>query len=333
MRSRIDVKKILYALPHSRTLRELARNAGVSHTAVRRLLKELSTQGRFRVVTDDGFWGLTRVIAFDEEGRIPRQVPFGTTGLRTIVSEQGSGTLVMSYIPKRLVDKYMETLREEVDVSEWFSSKEYIAWLPNPELEAVTPKDFEKLVDRSAEYVPPKTRAKPLNMPDEYDLILIWGKLVYGPFARPSDIFSKIEGVEMPSKQVLSYHYRVHIEPGWRYTTYFEIANVEEIPFVFYYLRGSEAERVARALALLPGHGMSFIGEHSALYIGQPLCGYHPLFLDIPQNYDVVAPYGVAYMKLDLYTSVPRLWKLLDREKKEWRWLGEKIPITLHEKT
>ncbi|MGC9146823.1 MAG: hypothetical protein ACP5GL_03225 [Infirmifilum sp.] len=333
MRSRIDVKKLLYALPHSRTLRELARNAGVSHTAVRRLLKELSTQGRFRVITDDSFWGLTRVIVLDQEGRVPRHVPPGTTGLRTLISEQGSGTLIMSYIPKRLVDKYMETLREEVDVSEWFTSKEYIAWLPNPELEAVTPKDFEKLVDRSAEYVPPRTRAKPLSMPDEYDLILLWGKLLYGPFTRPSDIFSKIRGVESPSKQVLSYHYRAHFQPGWRYTTYFKLESTMEAPFIVYYLKGIESERVAKALALLPGHGMSFIGENHAIYMGQPLCGYHPLFLEIPQTYNVEAPYGISYMKLDLYTDVPRLWEMLDRDKKEWKWPEHKIPIKLQEKT
>jgi len=38
---RVDVKRLLYALPQSRTLRELARNAKVSHTAVRRVVKEL----------------------------------------------------------------------------------------------------------------------------------------------------------------------------------------------------------------------------------------------------------------------------------------------------
>jgi hypothetical protein len=100
-----------------------------------------------------------------------------------------------------------------------------------------------------------------------------------------------------------------------------------------YYLKGSDAERVARALALLPLLGMSFIGEKQALYMGQPLCGYHSLFLEIPQTYNVEAPYGVSYMKLDFYTDVPRLWEMLDRDKKEWKWPEHKIPIRLQEKT
>jgi len=324
---RIDVKRLLYALPHSRTLRELARNAKVSHTAVRRVVKELSKEGEFRVVTDDNFYNLTRIVAFVDT--VPERLPFGTTGVRLFNSLEGKKVLVMAYIPRPLAEDYIKSLSEEAHVLDWFASTDYVAWLPHPELESVTPRDFDSLVDRAHELIPLRTNLRPLATMDQIDLVLLWGKLLLGPFARPTEIFNRLlaegERVEAPSKQVLSYHYRVHIQPGWRYNTYFKYTSQEELPFTAYYMKGKEAEKVARALALLPTHGLAIIGQGRALYLGQPLCAYHPLLVEIPQTY-VVEPLTM-YMKLDLYTDVPRLWKLLDPETKRWRWVEEKIPV------
>jgi len=36
-------------------------------------------------------------------------------------------------------------------------------------------------------------------------------------------------------------------------------------------------------------------------------------------------------MKLDLYTRMPRLWKLLDPETKRWRWVEEKVELKLQQ--
>ncbi|QOJ78828.1 hypothetical protein IG193_08795 [Infirmifilum lucidum] len=323
---RVDVERLLYALPYSRTLRELARNSKVSHTAARRIVRELSTEGAFRFVPDDSFYGLTRLVAFVD--RVPRRLPFTTTGVRSLVSQEGMHTLVMAYLPEALAGKYVESLSEEAGVLEWFVTRDYVAWLPRPELRGVSPGEFDGLVDRAPEYIPPRTNLRPLAVPDQIDLVLLWGKLLMGPFARPTEIYSRAsreEGLPAVSKQVLSYHYRAHVQPGWRYSTYFKYISSEELPFVAYYVRGREAERVARALALLPNLGMSLIGDGRALYMGQLQCRYHTLFAEIPQSYGVEAT--LMFMKLDLRLDVPRLWRLLDAEHRKWRWVEEKVEV------
>jgi len=329
-------KALLLALPRARSLRELARLSRLSLSTVERLVDKMKQDGNFKLVPDDDFFGLARVVAFAPGDAEVKKVPIGTNYVRCFRTYSGPVKVIGAYVPRALAPNYIADLKKHVEIAGHFTSTEYAAWIPTAETLAEEV-DITKLSERVlVAGEGRKDEASRGRVPDDVDLKLLVGKLVYGPFIRAAEILIKLSRrvkIKLLPKQTLSYHYRNHLLPGWRATTYHEYKDEKQVPFVGLYLKGKEAGKVAKILAMLPYSGVAAIAENKAFYMGQLKCSLYPQVAELVAVHNAKAPFGLMYMKLELVSWIPPLWVFVKKEGKKWRWRWHRKSLLVKQRT
>jgi len=328
-------KALLLALPRARSLRELARLSRLSLSTVERLVDKMKRDGKFKFVPDDDFFGLARVVAFAPGDAEIKKVPIGTNYVRCFRTYSGTVKVIGAYVPRALAPNYIADLKKHVEIAEHFTSTEYASWIPTAETLAEEV-DITKLSEKASLGKAQKDGAIYGRVPDDVDMKLLVGKFVYGPFARPAEILIKLSRhvkIKLLPKQTLSYHYRNHLLPGWRATTYHEYKDEKQVPFVGLYLKGPEAGKVAKVLAMLPYSGVAAISENEAFYMGQLKCGVHPQVAELVTVHDAEAPFGLMFMKFELVSWIPPLWVFVKKEGKAWSWRWPRRLLLVKQRT
>lgn len=327
---RVDESRVLYALPRARGLRDISRRVGVAHSTVRRVLQSFSRRGELFAVFDYAYFGLTTVVYVSEGGSTPGSLPYGSHTVVELASLRGKHTAVLGLVPRPLARLYAEAAREAVGEGRFIEASEELHWLPIEELARAGAHAAAKLPERLGEVLGWVKRPAPLGMPDHVDLVLLTGKMLYGPFARAYSIAEKLAPLaRMPplSHQSTSYHFRRHVRPGWLYTTVRLRREPREAPLVALELRGVDAARVAKALALLPFWGSAYAGEREALYLGQVSCDLLPTVYELLQTHRVDAPEGLMLATREVKLGVPLFWRFLDEDGSRWRWVEERVRV------
>ncbi|PLJ77431.1 hypothetical protein [Infirmifilum sp. SLHALR2] len=221
----VDEMRLLYSLPFARSLRELARLAGVSPNTAVKFYNEWSLRGRFVMVPDDAYFGFARVVYIAEKTTWPGSLPYGSLEVMTLSSPRGEHTLVHGLVPRVLVDDYVRDLAATLGEGSALAAQEVQHWIPISKLQGLRPVDAERLPKLVDSLLPALKRAEPLDMPDVWDLVYLTGKMMLGPFARPSDLLRRLQPLfwlPIPAQTTRSYHYKLHFLPGWLYTTFRE---------------------------------------------------------------------------------------------------------------
>jgi hypothetical protein len=112
---------------------------------------------------------------------------------------------------------------------------------------------------------------------DDVDVLLIGLKMRW-PFTslreaeRESEKYLKVR----ITHQVLSWHFREHVQKIWAGNRVRLYADAQQFPYRFFYLEGKAAPGVARALVQLPWFHTAYIDIGKAVVSGQPPCASMP---------------------------------------------------------
>ncbi len=330
---RVDEDRVLYSILKARSLRELGRLSGVSHSTAKRIIEGFTRKGGLLPVFDDEYFGLARVVYVSQAKRLPSYLPYGSMLVERLESHRGGYVVVVGYIPRDLVSKYLEDLKGKLGEGEVYYGREVAYWVPVEALRHLLPSRLIQLPELVEEILPRFEKPKPLRMPDQIDLELLTGKLIYGPFVRAWEIMKRLEsmlGHPIPSYQTISYHYRLHLAPGWLYTTFYEVKDASKAPRVTLMFKGREASKVAKALALLPVSGTSYIDGRRAIYMGQLDPAYLPEIYGLFHAYRVELLEGLFFVKEHFKLEQPLLWRFLNENNSGWVWVEERVRIPSH---
>jgi len=333
------VQKILLHIPHARNLRELAKITKMPPTTVQNIVNKLKSIGRLKFIPDYSYFGLINVATIVQT-KYPidySSLPFGTTALREFKGIGLKISVIYGLVPNKLKQTYIEKLTNTVDgdIIDIVESKEFMSWKPEEDfIVFLNNKGIVPVIDKlhsileQSKFSP---KYKENNwVPDEIDLKILAGKIVWGPYKRPSIILRSINNSEdkpVPPKQTISYHYKNHVLKGWKYNTFHYYLPVRKVPFIALYLRGREAPALARALLALPGSMFAYLDENKAYILAQYPCNLlHDVF-SLTSVADVEAPLGILMMKLDFKAKLPKLWWFLNKvgRRYEWRWPVETL--------
>lgn len=325
--------RLLLALRRAGSVRELARLGGVSLNAALNFISRMRRVGRFKFVPDYGFFGLVRVAAFSLEGVVPGRLPPGTVAVREFLAAGSRVVAVLGLVPFELRSRFLGELGREMSLDFVVEAREFRTWVPREDLMVFSsPTRFSHVMDRLWEvFEGERARGPPryvpgTRVPDKVDLKILAGKLAWGPFARPGEILARVSRytgeLAVPSRQVVSYHYRRHVLPGWVCNTYHMYVDARETPFVAAVLRGREAAALARVLVYLPYSGVAYVDDGCAFYLGQVACWALRDFYALASSAEVEFPFGFMVMKFQLKAWVPFLWRFVGERggRRVWLW-------------
>lgn len=330
--------KIIEAASTSRTVREISKKTKISPSTVKNILERLREKGSLRYVPNYlyfGFIPLAVICDFDEE--LSRLHITGTLGRRILYGLE-KYILFTALIPVVFVDEYTRMLDAKKIV---VKGTEYLRWRPdlsrefyNQEKEVLEPcfKKCFSLIDST-----PKNYGnqyiKPGPPPDHIDLAILTFKLARGPFIKLSEVIRLAASIDpifdkAYSRQTLSYHYRKHVIPGWRYNSFSAYLPLKNVPMKILYFKGREAPLLARVLIRLPYFYSAFIDGDTSLIAAQIPCSFEEEFYNFLSVLDVDMPLGVLIQSSkDINRLMPFLWKFVGIKDnyRFWRWPEIKV--------
>ncbi|MEZ0346738.1 MAG: hypothetical protein ABWK01_09320 [Infirmifilum sp.] len=189
---------------------------------------------------------------------------------------------VEALVPERYLDDYISLFSGEPAYS--LSTFEVKYWTPLGKLTQYYPRlglllpDSKHLMDVLREAsVPPSPQEK--KWIDWVDLVVLYFKVKYA-FTKLSSMLTLVRqffGVDPPSRQLMSYHYRTHVTALWSYNCPTFRLNTSLIPLKLFVFGGKEGETAARVLVQAPYMYEALVGESTAVVLGQPPSYLEPL--------------------------------------------------------
>jgi len=323
--------KVISVIPTSKTLREVARKSNMSLSTVQYIFKRLYKKGKAYFVPDYYQIGIIP-IAFITDSIIFDEIPYGTMSIRNVY---GNGCLkfIIAIVPYKFIDRYCEDFGlQKGDKEVLVRGLKYIRWRPDsggtlylPRKRILIP-TFSKLFDQvKHESEKIESYIEENKVPDLLDMIILTGKLHFGPFSRPLEILKKAkeEDPKIPivSSQVLAYHYKKHVIKTWLYNTYIPFLPMNLVPFRIFFIKGREAGLLARFLIKLPYFNFALIDVNSSIIVGQPPCFMHEKIFETFSMFDVELPLGELIMSSrSIVRFVPHLWKFVRWDGGRWVW-------------
>ena len=312
-------EKIVRNLTSARSLRELARLSETSLSTVQYVLQRLTKRGEIRWIPRHSFFGLIKVgMVFDIEETLPtlseEALPNGVAATYELLGLGRRYLFVSGVFPRKLLDKALRKVEGilNLKLGEKVLAREYIVRYPGIRTLRgdADEKQLKNLLERSRI---PLRESEPPRVPDKIDLMLLAGKETFGPFIRLNEIYRKLgkqAGLVNISRQVLSYHYKHHVLPGWLYNTFIEYLPTSEIPLRLIILKGRDAPALARALMRIEHALEAYIDRYSALVIAQYPCNLLRLVYELI-SYASVSQVDMTIMKPLISRDVLRYWEFL----------------------
>ena len=317
-------EKIIRNLTSARSLRELARLSETSLSTVQYVLRRLTKRGEIRWIPRYAFFGLIKVgmIFYIEETFLTiseEALPNGVAATYELLGLGRRYLFVSSVFPRKLLDKASRKVRKILNLK--FVGKvlarEYI--VKHSGIQTLSDDaDEQQLKNLLEKLQTPLRESKPPRVPDKIDLMLLAGKEAFGPFIRLNEIYRKLgkqAGLAGISRQVLSYHYKHHVLPGWLYNTFIEYLPTSEIPLRLIILKGRDAPALARALMRIEHALEAYIDRYNALVIAQYPCNLLRLVYELI-SYASVSQVNMTIMKPLISRDVLRYWEFLGPEGK-----------------
>jgi hypothetical protein len=269
--------RILQAYPSSLNLAKVASSTGLPYSTVVDVTRRLRERGvTVHYVPKLDRLGVTPLLVV-VEGDLPPQTP-----AYTVYRGEGIGkrrcTVLHALLPDRLVHDYLSLLPKEPLIE--VRGLEVRYWDPRGRLTrydagrgVVVPdtSGLEEVVLSCSRPPSPEER----KWVDWLDLLIISFKM-RNAYAKLSSIVKSLEpGEQTPSRQLLSYHYRMHVAPLWRANSVrYELP--ESCPRKLYILEGKASAAAARSLVEAPYFHEAVVGDGLAGVLSQ-----HPCTLEV----------------------------------------------------
>lgn len=327
-RKRLE-EKIVRNLTSARSLRELARLSETSLSTVQYVIQRLTKRGEIKWIPRHTFFGLIKVgMVFDIEETFPTLSEEALlNGVAAIYELLGLGRrylYVSGVFPLKLLDKALRKVERTLNLKlgEKVLTREYIVRYPGIRT-LRGDADEQQLKSLLERFRTPLRESEPSRVPDKIDLMLLAGKEAFGPFIRLNEIYRKLgKQAELTSisRQVLSYHYKHHVLPGWLCNTFIEYLPISETPLRLIVLKGRDAAALARALMHIEHSLEANVDRYSALVIAQYPCKL------LRKVYELISYASVSQVKMTIMKPLIRRDIL-----KYWKFLGLKCKWILND--
>ena len=340
-----NISDILSAVATSTSLREAARKAGIPHSTLSRLIKKLEQKGKFRAFFNYPKLGLVPLLIIAEWTSIPskNKIIEGTVSIREGYSLGLRALVITALVPFRLLDSYYLRRLNEWGLTPYVVVRglEYLKW--NPALAPVTHisrhipskygingsffipiySELEKKI--LTENTPPSPIEPNVNVPDPYDLALLFNFWRHSPW-EPKKIpkYAIKDGLKNINAKRISDHWRKHLLPYWLYNTYISYFRMLEVPLRVLIFTGRSIYGVARALASIPYTYFSVIDIDRVAIVMQAPCSLYIDFYKLLSTFDVSVEYDLL-LAPSLVRWDPRLWRFVRKRGKRWEWCEPKL--------
>lgn len=267
--------RVVRAYPKSLNLAKVAATSGLPYSTVVETTKRLWERGvRVSFSPRLSLLGAKPILLVYGGDRLLEPPPYTVYTFRGI----GKGKLhgVFALVPEPYVNEYLAELGREPLVE--IVGAELLYWDPNgrltgyePGLGVVVPDRtrVEEVVSMQLEAVP----AEEKKWVDWVDLLILSVKMS-NAYAKLSPALSRLRAVHgsPPSRQLISYHYRMHVVPLWSGNVVRFKLPGNSCPERIYLFRGKGSRRAARALVEAPYFHEAVIGKEVAAVLAQPPC-------------------------------------------------------------
>jgi hypothetical protein len=129
---------------------------------------------------------------------------------------------------------------------------------------------------------------------DWIDLLIVYFKMKYA-YTKLSEIHGsirKVFGVEPPSRQLMSYHYRTHVSTLWSYNSIGYKLSQTLVPEKVYLFKGPHSKVIARTLTEAPSFYEALYNEEAGVVFSQPPSYIGPFFYTALSRSNVELPVG-----------------------------------------
>uniref|UniRef100_A0A7C3SLC0 Lrp/AsnC family transcriptional regulator n=1 Tax=Thermofilum pendens TaxID=2269 RepID=A0A7C3SLC0_THEPE len=307
--------KILRAYPSSQNLAKVASSTGLPYSTVVDVTRRLRERGvTVHYVPKLDRLGVVPLLVV-MEGDMPPQTP-----AYTVYRCEGIGkrkyTVLHALLPDRLVHDYLSLLPKEpaieirgLDVRYWDPRGRLTRYDAGRGVVVLDESDFEKVLLSCWEFRTPEER----RWVDWLDLLILSYKM-RNAYAKLSSVMKKSSGfVEYaPSRQLLSYHYRMHVVPLWRVNAIrYELQG--PCPRKLYILEGKPSAAAACSLVEAPYFHEAVVGESAACVLSQ-----HPCALE-------AFAYKVVYIASTVFSSEVDMEEIILTEFARYEWLTPEL--------
>lgn len=248
------------------------------------------------------------------EGDLPPPTP-----AYTVYRSEGIGkrkyTVLHALLPDRLVYEYLSLLPKEpvieirgVEVRYWDPRGRLTRYDAGRGIVVSDESDLEGVVLSCSK----PTGFEERRWVDWLDLLIISLKM-RNAYAKLSSVAKSLESREQaPSRQLLSYHYRMHVAPLWRVNSVrYELPGA--CPRKLYLLEGKACAAAARSLVEAPYFHEAVVGESTAGVLSQ-----HPCMLE-------ALVYKVVYIASTVFAADVDLEEIILTEFTRFEWLTPEL--------
>ncbi|RLE81063.1 MAG: hypothetical protein DRJ51_04575 [Thermoprotei archaeon] len=329
MRPRIHEREwqVMNALVRSLTISEVSRLTGIPPATVAQIIKRLSHRFKISFEIDYRKIGLLPIALFlrDFRKRIDSVPPYTVTVRKLFSSDPYF--LVTAIVPEEHLDEYLAELGEKPVYI--VRGLERVFWTPEAKLTS-----FQKVSSREGILVPQWGILYDMLEREDLPVPLTAEKIEFDTvdlgiiFYKSLDLFKKIAEIarllkedlgKNYSRQLLLYHFKVHVLRCWISNTVKPFIDMKVVPMRTILLEGEEAPKVARILVQLPHFYSALIDEDKALITGQPLCSMQEKIYELISYSDARMPLGDIIMSsLSIVKEMLRYHELF----REGMWLS-----------
>lgn len=303
--------RVVQAYPKSLNLAKVAASTGLPYSTVVDVTKRLWERGvRVSFIPRLGVIGAKPVLLVYQGDRTFEPPLYTVYAFRGLGKVKFHG--VFALVPEAYVNDYLAELGREPIVEIIGAQVDY--WNPNgrltryePELGLVVPDS-----SRVGEVIGGRmdaSQADERKWVDWVDLLILSVKM-RNAYAKLSSTLSRLGSAygPVPSRQLVSYHFRMHVVPLWSGNVVRIEMQESPCPERIYLFRGKEAGRAARALIEAPYFNEALIGEGLAAVLAKPPCTAQ------------ILPYEVLSAAVNT-----ELEEFILTERKSYEWLSDSI--------
>jgi DNA-binding Lrp family transcriptional regulator len=300
--------KVLYYAPTSNTLSKISEQAKLPYSTVIDIIRRLQeSKISMHFVPNLGLMGLKYVFLLFP-GPPFREYPLYTLRVYRLIGKQifpgmtGLYTGVLGLVPESQVSNYVKSFGMQPEFQ--IVGDEYKHWTPNGKLTrydtalGVVVPDIENIDDAILTSMSPIIRHE-RKWIDWIDLLIVYFKMKYA-YTKLSEVHSSIRrvfGIDPPSRQLMSYHYRSHVAPLWTYNSVSYELPKTSVPEKIYIFKGPHSKVITRTLVEAPFFLEGLYSEDTGLVVGQPPSYVEPIFYTVLSKVNVEMPIGILLVE------------------------------------
>jgi len=299
----INEWKVLYYATNSSTVSRISEQAKLPYSTVIDVIKRLLRNNiTMHFVPNLSMLGLKYVFLLFSGPPSPTYPPY-TLRVYRLLGKQiypgvtGSYTGVLGLVPESHIPSYLKNFSCKPEFL--VVGDEYKHWTPTGRLTRYdaalgivvpNPEPLDEVILASMGPIAKWNK----KWVDWIDLLIVYFKMKYA-YTKLSEIHGsirKVFGVEPPSRQLMSYHYRTHVSTLWSYNSIGYKLSQTLVPEKVYFFKGPHSKVLARTLTEAPSFYEALYNEEAGVVFSQPPSYIGPFFYTALSRSNVELPVG-----------------------------------------